>query len=131
MIIKKKGMKTISTKDIVERYYKSLEEKSDDWKDIYSDDVVFSDASQSLLAKGKEEVVKSFALFLNGVGGVKIKNIIIEDDKACAIISYDYVNSKKERMNQDVAEILEVKNNKLTKQTIYFDLTAFRTFMSG
>jgi ketosteroid isomerase-like protein len=124
-------VKYIRTKDIVQRYYKSLEEKSDDWKDIYSDDVVFSDASQVLLAKGKEEVVKALILFLNGVTGVKIKELIVEDDRSCAIISYDYVNSKKERMNQDVAEILEVKNGKLTKQTIYFDLTAFRTFMSS
>ena len=121
----------MSTKDIVLRYYKSLEEKSDGWKDIYSDDAVFSDASQSLLEKGKEEVVQSLVPFLNGVAEVKIKELIIEDDSACAIISYVYVNSKKERMNQDVAEILEVKNGKLTKQTIYFDLTAFRNFMSS
>lgn len=119
----------MSTKDIVQSYYKSLEDKSDDWKDIYSDDAVFSDASQILFAKGKEEVVKSFVPFLKGVTGVKIKELIIEDDRACAIINYDYVNSKKERMNQNVAEILEVKNSKLTKLTIYFDLTAYRNFM--
>ena len=124
-------MKYISTKDIVQRYYKSLEEKSDEWKDLYSDDAVFADASKILLAKGKEEVVQSLVPFLNGVDGVKIKELIIEEDKACAIISYIYVNSNKERMNQDVAEILEVKNGKLNKQTIYFDLTAYRTFMSS
>ncbi len=121
----------MSTKDIVQRYYKSLEEKSDEWKNLYSDDAVFSDASQSLVAKGKEEIVKSYVSFLNGIVGAKIKELIIEGNMACAIISYDYINSKKERMNQDVAEILEVKNNKLTKQTIYFDLTAYRTFMSS
>jgi ketosteroid isomerase-like protein len=121
----------MNTKDIVKRYYKSLEEKSDEWKDLYSDDAVFADASKILLAKGKEEVVQSLVPFLNGVDGVKIKELIIEENKACAIISYIYVNSNKERMNQDVAEILEVKNGKLNKQTIYFDLTAYRTFMSS
>ena len=121
----------MSTKNIVLRYYKSLEEKSDEWKNLYSVDAVFSDASQSLLAKGREEVVKSFVPFLNGVAGVKIKELIIEDDRACAIISYDYINSKKKRMNQNVAEIFEVKNDKLAKLTIYFDLTGYRTFMSN
>jgi hypothetical protein len=121
----------MSTKDIVLRYYKSLEEKSDDWKDLYSDDAVFSDAAQILLAKGKEEIVESYVPFLNGVAGVKIKELIVEDNKACAIISYEYVNSNKERMKQDVAEIFEVKNGKLNKQTIYFDLTSFRNFMSS
>ena len=124
-------MNYMSTKDIVKRYYKSLEEKSDEWKGLYSDDAVFADASKILLAKGKEEVVQSLVPFLKGVDGVKIKELIVEEEKACAIISYIYVNSNKERMNQDVAEILEVKNGKLNKQTIYFDLTAYRTFMSS
>ena len=44
-----------------------------------------SDASQSLLAKGKEEVVKSFVPFLNGVAGVTIKELIIEDDRAAQL----------------------------------------------
>ena len=121
----------MSTKDIVQSYYKSLEEKNDTWNDLYSEDAVFSDASQLLLAKGKEEIIKSFITFLKAVAGIKIKQLIIEGENACAIIRYDYVNSKKERMSQDVAEIWEVKNGKITKLTIYFDLTAYRNFMSG
>jgi len=121
----------MSTKDIVQSYYKSLEEKNDTWKDLYSEDAVFSDASQLLLANGKKTVLQAFIPFLKGVAGIKIKQLIIEGENACAIISYDYVNPKKERMSQDVAEIWEVKNGKLTKLTIYFDLTAYRNFMSG
>jgi hypothetical protein len=34
-------------------------------------------------------------------------------------------------MSQDVAEIWEVKNSKLIKLTIYFDLTAYGNFMKG
>ena len=123
--------KVMNTKDIIQSYYKSLEEKNDTWKDLYSEDAVFSDASQLLLAKGKKTVLQAFIPFLKGVAGIKIKQLIIEGENACAIISYEYVNSKKERMSQDVAEIWEVKNGKLTKLTIYFDLTAYRNFMSG
>lgn len=35
------------------------------------------------------------------------------------------------RMSQDVAEVWQIKNNKLVKLTIYFDLAAYRTFMKG
>ena len=122
-------MNLLNTKDIVQSYYKSLEEKNDVWKDLYSEDAIFSDAAQILLAEGKESVIQSFIPFLKGVVEVKIKQLIVEDENACAIISYDYVNPKGERMSQDVSEIWEVKNNKLTKLTIYFDLTAYRNFM--
>jgi ketosteroid isomerase-like protein len=121
----------MDTKYLVQSYYKSLDEKDDKWKDLYLKDAVFSDASQTLLAEGKEAVIQSFVPFLKGVAGVKLKQLIIEGESACAIIGYDYVNSKGERMNQDVAEIWEVKNYKLAKLTIYFDLTAYRNFMMG
>ena len=124
-------MNLLNTKDIVQSYYKSLEEKNDVWKDLYSEDAIFSDAAQILLAEGKEAVVQSFSPFLKGVAGIKIKQLIVEGESACAIVGYEYVNPKGERMSQDVSEIWEVKNNKLAKLTIYFDLTAYRNFMSS
>ena len=60
------------TKDLVQSYYKSLDEKDDKWKELYLEDAMFSDASKTLLAKGKEAVVQSFIPFLNGVAGIKI-----------------------------------------------------------
>ena len=124
-------MNLLNTKDIVQSYYKSLEEKNDVWKDLYSEEAIFSDAAQILLAEGKEAVVQSFTPFLKGVSGIKIKQLIVEGESACAIVGYEYVNPKGERMAQDVAEIWEVKNDKLAKLTIYFDLTAYRNFMSS
>ena len=125
------GVNFMNTKNIVQSYYKSLEEKNDVWKDLYSEDAIFSDAAQILLAEGKKSVIQSFIPFLKGVVGVKIKQLIVEGENACAIISYDYVNPKGERMSQDVSEIWKVKNSKLAKLTIYFDLTAYRNFMSS
>ncbi len=122
-------MNLLNTKDIVQSYYKSLEEKNDVWKDLYSEDAIFSDAAQILLAEGKEAVVQSFTPFLKGVAGIKIKQLIVEGESACAIVGYEYVNPKGERMAQDVAEIWEVKNDNLAKLTIYFDLTAYRNFI--
>jgi ketosteroid isomerase-like protein len=121
----------LNTKDLVQSYYNSLDEKDDKWKDLYLEDAVFSDASQTLLAKGKEAVVQSFTPFLKGVAGIKIKQLIVEGDNACAVVGYEYVNPNGERMDQDVAEIWQVKNDKLARLTIFFDLTAYRNFMMG
>jgi ketosteroid isomerase-like protein len=121
----------LTTKELVQSYYDSLIRKDSQWQDLYSDDSVFSDASRNLLAEGKKAVIQSFTPFLKGVAGLKVSQAIIEGEQACFIISYIYVNSKKEQMKQDVAEMWEVRGGKLARLTIYFDLTAYRLFMQG
>ena len=121
----------ITTKELIQSYYDSLIRKDSKWQDLYSDEAVFSDASRTLLAEGKKAVIQSFTPFLKGVAGLNVSQVIFEGEKACFIISYIYVNSKKEQMKQDVAEIWEVRGGKLVSLTIYFDLTAYRRFMQG
>jgi ketosteroid isomerase-like protein len=121
----------MTTKELVQSYYDSLIRKDSRWQDLYSDEAVFSDASNTLLAEGKQAVIQSFAPFLKGVAGLNVSQAIFEGEKACFIISYVYVNSKKEQMKQDVAEMWEVRGGKLARLTIYFDLTAYRRFMQG
>ncbi len=119
----------VSIKHLVRQYYNSLNSKDSEWQELYTEDAVFSDASQTLSAKGKAAVVQSFIPFLKGVERAQVKQMIVESNTACAIVGYIYINPKGNRMNQDVAEVWEAKNGKLTKLTIYFDLTAYRNFM--
>jgi ketosteroid isomerase-like protein len=121
----------LTTKELIQSYYNSLIRKDSQWQDLYSDDAIFSDASRTLLAEGRQAVIQSFNPFLKGVAGLNVSQTIVEGDKACFIISYIYVNSKKEQMKQDVAEMWEVRGGKLARLTIYFDLTAYRRFMQG
>lgn len=121
----------MEAKEIVLHYYDSLAQKTDEWKSLYADDAFFSDASGVLKAEGKEAVVESFANFLRGVESVKVKQLIIDRESICAVVTYDYINQKGEKMTQDDAEVWQINNGKLSKLTIYFDLTAYRTFMRG
>ena len=121
----------MSTKELIQSYYNSLSDKNGTWKDLYSEEAVFSDSSKVLNAKGKAAVIESFTPFLTGVASVKVKQLIIENGDACAVVEYEYMNAKGERMNQDVAEIWETRDAKLSRLTIYFDLTAYRSFMRG
>lgn len=117
------------TKELVQNYYRSLSQKDDHWQHLYSEDAVFSDASLSLLAKGKAAVIQSFVPFLKSVSSVEVKQLIADGEYACAIVAYVYVNQKGEKLSQDVAEVWRVKNNQLAALTIYFDLMAYRNFM--
>lgn len=119
----------MTTTELIQEYYESLNKKDDKWQTFWSDDAMFADSSQTLVAKGRLEIIQSFTTFLRGVESVKIKQLIVSDNDVCAILTYDYVNSKGEKMTQDDAEVWEIKDGKLGKMTIYFDLTAYRVFM--
>ncbi len=119
----------MSTKDLVQSYYDSLNKKDEERQELWSEDAVFSDASQTFDARGKKAVVEAFAHLTQVIERVTVKQMIVEGDNACAIVSYDYINAKEGKMNQDVAEIWQVKNGKLATLTIYFDLTAYMNFM--
>ena len=55
--------------------------------------------------------------------------LIVDGAKAAAVVSYDYVNPRGEKLHQDDAEIWTVRNGAIGSLTIYFDITEFRAFM--
>lgn len=117
--------------DLIQKYYDSLNRKDTIWQELWADDALFSDASQALNAKGKAAIIQSFTPFLMGVTHVTIKQLIMDENAACVIVHYEYKNPKGEIMGQDVAEVWKIKNDKLSKLTLYFDLTAYRNFIKG
>jgi hypothetical protein len=42
--------------------------------------------------EGKEAVTKSFDRFLQAVQAIRVKQLIVENENACAIASYDFVS---------------------------------------
>ncbi len=121
----------MSPLDVVRSYYDSQNKKDDRWKELWAEDAVFCDASRTLLANGRAAVIQSFTPFLKGVAALKISHTIVEGEQICAIVSYTYVNPKSAAMNQDVAEVWQVRGSQLASLTLYFDLTAYRRFMQG
>ncbi|MBI3786843.1 MAG: nuclear transport factor 2 family protein [Ignavibacteriales bacterium] len=119
----------MTTKELIQTYYERLNQKDASWQDLWTEDGFFGDASGILNARGKEAVVASFTPFLKGVVSVSVKQIIVDGDTACAVAGYVYANQKGETLTQNVAEVWKVSDGKLKKLIIYFDLTAYRTFM--
>ena len=93
-------------------------------------DVIFFDASKKLHAQGKEAFIQAYTPFLRSVEKVQVKQLILEEPKACAVVSYDYVSPMGNRLHQDDAEVWKVVNGKIVALTIYSDITEYRTFMA-
>ena len=119
----------MTAKEIIQNFYASLEQKDGQWQQHLAPGVVFSDASRRLHAEGKEGFIQSFTPFLRAVEHVRLKQLIVEEPDAAAVVSYDYISPKGEKLHQDDAEVWKVVNGEIVALTIYFDITEFRAFM--
>lgn len=121
----------MTAREIIESFYNSLNRKDDGWHKDLAPDVKFSDASGKLNAEGKEAFIQSFTSFLRGVEKVQLKQLIVEGNNAAAVVGYDYMSPKGNRMHQDDAEVWRVVDGTIAALTIYFDITEFRSFMAN
>lgn len=115
-----------STKQLLEIYYKGFAEKAN-WEDVIAEDFQYrgGDMTQPEPIMGKQayvEIIKRFSrLFL----AMRVKEMIIQDDKACVIGNYDFRFPNGQEINGNVAELWTVKGDKLQSLTIYFDTLIF------
>ena len=118
-------MSTSSVKEILNKYYNGLASKGD-WHSMLSDEILLT----GTIAK-ESRGVKPFVNnnFFKMVRGLKVKEMIVENEKACAIVSYDLMSPKGKSFSSDVAEIWKVKDGKLDSLAIYFDTAAFQKSM--
>ncbi len=119
----------MTVKEVLQSFYDSLAKKNNDWQKDLSENVEFSDASKRLHAEGKEAFIQSFNGFLRAVEKVQLKQLIIEGNNACAVVSYDYISPNGNKLHQDDAEVWKITDGKVDTLTIYFDITEFRNFM--
>ena len=119
----------MATREVIERFYDSLARKDTRWQEDLADDVSFSDASGRLRAQGRDGFINSFTPFLRSVAGVRLKQLIVDDGAAAAVVGYDYTNPKGEHLQQDDAEVWKIEDGKVKSLTIYFVITEFRAFM--
>ena len=119
----------MTVQEIIKNFYDGLAQKNNEWHKNVSESIVFSDASKKLHAEGRNAFIQSFSAFLRAVENVQVKQLIVEDTNACAVVSYDYVSPNGAKLHQDDAEVWQIVEGKIVALTIYFDITEFRSFM--
>lgn len=114
------------TKELLDRYYDRLTKRGD-WGSLLSDDFLMT-GTVVKESRGREAHMNNN--FFRGVLGLRVKNMIIEGDSACAIVNYDLVSPKGNRFDADVAEIWKARGGKLISIAVYFDTAYFQKSMS-
>ncbi len=119
----------MTTKELLETYYKGFAKKSG-WDSVISDDFKFvgGDMTKTTPTVGKAAYIEVINRFSRLFTDMRVKEMIIEGDKAFVVANYDYVFPTGKSINGDVAELWKVKNGKLDALTIFFDTLSFQLF---
>ena len=117
----------MTTKELLDTYYKGFAQKQG-WETVISDDFKFvgGDMTKADPIIGKQAYVDIIKRFSRLFQNMRVKAMIIDDDKACVIGNYDYVFPNGKSINGDVAEIWKIKDAKLSELTIFFDTLTFQ-----
>ncbi len=113
-------------KELLGKYYNWLPKKGD-WGSLLSDDFLLT-GTVVKESKGREAYMSNN--FFRVILGLRVKNMIMEGDSACAVVNYDLVSPKGNKFSADVAEIWKVRDGKLVSVAIYFDTAYFQKAMS-
>jgi hypothetical protein len=97
------------TRALLNKYYDDLAKK-EGWQSLLSDDVLLT-GTVAKESRGRELFVTNN--FFRMIKGLKVRQMIIENDNAFALVNYDLVSPKGTGFSSDVAEIWKVKGNKL------------------
>ncbi len=114
------------TREILNRYYDGLLKK-EAWQALLSEDALLT-GTIAKESRGKELFVNNN--FFKMIRGLTVKEMITENDNACAVVTYDLISPKGKRFSSIVAEIWKIEDGKLGSLAIYFDTAAFQASMT-
>jgi len=118
-----------TAKDIIKSFYTSAAKKENQWQECLGDTVSFSVAAEKKF-EGKETFIKTYTTFLQAVEKIDIRQLFVEGNTVCAIVSYDYVSPHGTKFHQTDAEVWELADGKIISFTVYYDATEFRNLMA-
>jgi ketosteroid isomerase-like protein len=116
------------TKQLLDKYYKGFAAKAN-WEDTIADDFQYvgGDMTNTQPVIGKQAYVEIIKRFSQRFQSMRVKQMIIEGEKASVIGNYDFQFPNGQKINGNVSENWTVKNGKLQSLTLYFDTLTFMT----
>ena len=108
----------MTTKEVVQLYFKKLKEKSD-WQSLIADDIKFESPSPTTF--GKDAYIVAASRFFQMVETLEVKHLVTEGTAACAWVDYALCLKSGKRSNCLVSELLTTRNGQIISSAILFD----------
>jgi ketosteroid isomerase-like protein len=115
-----------TTRQLLEIYYKGFADKAN-WESVIADDFEYvgGDMNNTQPVIGKQAYIEIIKRFSQRFEAMRVKQMIVEGDKASVIGNYDFQFPNGYKINGNVAEFWTVRNGKLQSLTLYFDTLTF------
>jgi len=115
-----------TTRELLRRYYEGLPER-DGWDRLLSNDILLTGAVAKE-SRGRDAYTNN--KFFKMVKGLRVKETVVEGERAFALVNYDLMSPRGKPFSCDVAEFWKVEGERLDSIAIYFDTAAFANFLA-
>ncbi len=116
------------TKSLLDTYYRGFAAKAN-WEDTIAEDFQYigGDMNNVQPVIGKQAYIEIIKRFSQRFESMRVKQMLIQGDKASVIGNYDFQFPNGQKINGNVSENWTVENGKLKSLTLYFDTLTFMT----
>jgi ketosteroid isomerase-like protein len=116
-----------TTKHLLDTYYAGVQRKSG-WDNTIAEDFEFVGANNMTKpepAVGKAAYGEVMNRFSRIYTGMRVKDVVVDGDRAYALTNYDYSLPNGKTVSGDVVEVWKARDGKLAALTIYLDTLSF------
>lgn len=112
----------MATKETVQSFYDALKHKKD-WESFLAGGMTFINNGKQI--QGEAASIEGIRRFYSMVQSLEVKELLIEGEKASAVVRYALRSPKGHTFSSDVAEFFTVQNGKFVAFAIYFDTAPY------
>ncbi len=110
----------MTTKDVIQAYFDSLKQKTG-WEAFLSNEMQFTSYTNPIKrVSGRGAYLQTTRRFYS-----MIKGILVDGEKACVLTRYELQPPEGAVFESHVAEVFEVRDDKIKSFDIYFDSATF------
>lgn len=113
-------------KELLDTYYKGFAARAG-WENVIADNFQYigGDMNNTEPLVGKQAYIEVIKRFSQVFTAMRVKQMIVDGNKACVIGNYDFRFPNGSNINGDVAEIWTARDGKLQSLRIFFDTLSF------
>lgn len=112
----------MSTRETVQQYYSALEQRQG-WEDYLADDLQFTNNGTPV--PGRAAALAGFQGFFAMVQSFEVRQLLVEGDRAAAIVRYAVQSPAGKAFPSEVAEFISVRDGAIVAFAICFDTVPY------
>jgi ketosteroid isomerase-like protein len=117
----------MTTKQTIEEYFHALS-RGEGWQAFLADQMTFTSYTSPIKqVAGKDAYLESTRGFYSMIESFEVRRLLVDGDRACVSTRYSLAPPRGDSFTCDVAELFEVRDDKIDSFEIYFDSAPFST----